>query len=94
MDHLFRQLTATLTQAQQAVEDELAVLAKEQAVDPDRLAHLGKSVGEFSYEADNLLVMMLERDADDDLLNVAEALVDFFRHAHERIAAQTESGPG
>jgi hypothetical protein len=92
MDHLFRDLTTTLSQAQQAVERELDQLTSAPVRDLDRLGLLGRSVGEFSYEADTLLVMMLERDADGDLMGTAEALVDFFRDTDERIAALLKVG--
>ena len=94
MDALFSHMTATLSQAQQAAEDELERLAKAPVPDMDRLAHLGRSVGEFSYNADALLVLMLERDADGGLMSIAEVLVDFFRDTDERITALLKAGRG
>ncbi|WP_156362605.1 hypothetical protein [Rubellimicrobium mesophilum] len=85
-------MTATLSEARHAVEQELAGMAR--APDRSRLARLGQSVGELSFGADALLVRMLERDADDALVNAAETLVDFFRDTDEQIAAQLDAGPG
>ena len=86
MDELFREMTATLSQAQQAVEDELERLMKAPVPDMDRLAHLGRSVGEFSCNADSLLVMMLERDAPADMIDTAGTLADFFEHAKDQLS--------
>ena len=94
MDALHREMTATLSQARQVVEDELELLTRAAAPDMDRLAHLGRSVGELSFNADSLLMLMLERDADSVLLNVVEALVDFFRDTDEQIAALLKAGRG
>jgi hypothetical protein len=92
MDPLVRELTDTLSEAQLTVESELTRLTAAPDQDIDRLAHLGRSVGEFSHPADSLLVMLLERDVDEFLVSVAEALVDFFRDTDERIAALLKGG--
>ena len=92
MDDLFSEMTTTLSQAQQAVESELEQLTRAPVLDVSRLAHLRRSVREFSLNADTLLVMMLERDADFSLLSVAEVLVDFFRDTDERITTLLKSG--
>lgn len=94
MHHQLRELTNTLSQAQQAVERELEHLAAAPAWDMERLAHLGRSVGEFSYAADSLLLMMLERKPGGALVRVVEGLVDYFRTKSELIAALLQAGGG
>jgi hypothetical protein len=77
----------TLRQAQLPVQEELGELARSETLDAERLWRLGKSVGDFSAEADALLVMMLERSAEDDLIDMAETLVDFYQDAEGQVDA-------
>jgi hypothetical protein len=93
-EQLFRDMTGTLTQARRVVEGELELLAKVQVPHLEELARLEASVGELSSTADSLLVMMYERDAEDDLMSASEALVDFFRDMGERITLLLGSGQG
>ena len=76
----------TLSQAQQVVEEELALLVRGRLIsDRDRLGGLGEAVGDLSTQADLLLLVMLERDADADLVNMAKTLVGFFRDTERQI---------
>ncbi len=92
MDNLFRDMIVTLSRAQQAVESELELLIGHRPSGAAHLADLRQSVEEFSKQADDLLVMMLERDVDADLMNAAEALVDFFRDTEEQLVALLRTG--
>ena len=83
----------TLSQAQQVVEEELALLVRGRLIsDRDRLGGLGEAVGDLSTQADLLLLVMLERDADADLVNMAETLVDVFRDTERQIVERLGQG--
>lgn len=86
MDDLFQELITALSEAQVAVEDEVANRLNPQPGDEDEFARLAKTVGEFSAQADGLLVMMLEREAPADMIDTAGTLADFFDEAKERLS--------
>jgi hypothetical protein len=94
IEPLFREMIDTLSQAQLAVQTELDLLVGSQSHDIESLWRLNKSVGEFSSEADGLLVMMLEQQAPGNLIDTAQTLVDFFREAKKQIASLLKAGRG
>ena len=94
MEALFRELLGTLSQAQLAVQDELASLMRQPSRDGDHLSRLATSVSEFSVQADGLLVMMLERSAPVELIDTAETLVDFFHDTVDQLTDRIVASRG
>ena len=86
MDDLFQELITALSEAQVAVEDEMAIRLNLQPGNEEEFARLAKTVGEFSTQADGLLVMMLEREAPADMIDTAGTLADFFEHAKDQLS--------
>ena len=86
MEDLFQELITALSEAQVAVEDEVANRLKPQPGDEEGFARLAATVGEFSTQADGLLVMMLEREAPADMIDTAGTLADFFDEAKDRLS--------
>ena len=91
MDALFQELIATLQQAREAVSHELGLLAG-QDVDHPTLHRLPETGRSFAEQADSLVLMMIERQTDDNLVQVAYDLADFFRGVEERIEPELAIG--
>ncbi|HVG49697.1 MAG TPA: hypothetical protein VM899_16350 [Rubellimicrobium sp.] len=84
-------MLATLGEAQQTVAMAMEAMAGDSGSTSQALADLQAFVADFAFQADTVLVQLLESGEREDLLEVAEALVEFFQAAEaslgERLAA-------
>jgi len=87
MDALVQEMIVTPQQAREAVHHELAPLTGKD-VDRPPLQHLFKTVRSFAEQADTLVLMMIERQADDNLVQEGYDLSDFFQDVEERTEPQ------
>ena len=90
MDANFAQLLATLGEAQQIVVTALNSLGDGLQADPGELQRLLEYVSGFVEQAQSVVMMMSEGDADVSLTEVAEAFGEFFESAETRVAAMIE----
>ena len=86
-DELIKETIGALAEAEEAVGIELDLLRSAQSADSNRTGLLLDRVQDFSLQADALVVAMLDRQTDEDLMRVAEELAGFFRAAEEQIGA-------
>ena len=85
------QMLATLGEAQQIVVTALNGLGDGLQAEPGKLQRLLEYASGFVEHAQSVATMMSEGDADESLIEVAEALVEFFESAETRIAAMIEA---
>jgi hypothetical protein len=76
---------ATLGEAQQIVSMAMAATAGDSGSDSQALADLHAYVADFAQQADAVLAQLLETEAGEDLIDVSEALVEFFQAAEVQI---------
>jgi hypothetical protein len=81
LNAVFREMIDTLTQAQLPVQEELTQLARSETPEPERLRRLAKSVGDFLAQAEGLITMILDRGAEDGLLDRADTLLGLYEDA-------------
>ncbi len=86
-------MLATLGEAQQTVTMLMGATAGDSGSDSRTLADLQAYVAGFAEQADAVLAQLLETGQSEDLLDVAEALVEFFQAAEaelrDRLAARS-----
>lgn len=92
MDALITEMINTLSQARQAVEQEMNGLGPTRPADRARLAHLRTSAGDFLRQARSLLELMADSDADADLMYGVEDLAEFFGDTEAQIALRLKAG--
>ncbi len=85
-------LLARLGEAQQTVAMAMDAIAGDSDPNNKALADLHAYVADFARQADAILVQLLETEEHEELLDMAEALVEFFQAAEaslkERLAAR------
>ncbi len=85
-------MLATLGEAQQTVILAMEATAGDSGPNTEGLADLHAYVVDFAQQADAVLVHLLEAGESEGLINVAEALIEFFQAAKaqlgERLAAR------
>jgi hypothetical protein len=94
MDHIFDKMIDTLMAARDAVHHEVEALERQFIPDDHRLRQLRKSVRSFSQQTDQLLLLMVERNAPEPPLERVEDLFDVFHAVEDRIDALLASGRG
>jgi hypothetical protein len=86
------EMLATLGQAQQITAMAMDATAGDSGSDTQGLAHLHAYVADFAQQADAALAQLLETGGSEELIDMAEALVEFFQAAEiqlrERLAAR------
>ncbi len=86
------EMLATLGEAQQTVALAMDATAADSGSDSRTLADLHLYVAGFAEQADAVLAQLLEAGAQDELIGLAEALMEFFQAAEaqlrERLAAR------
>ena len=75
------EMLATLGEAQQTVALALDATADDSGSDSSTLADLQAYVAGFAEQADAVLAQLLETEARDELISIAEALMEFFQAA-------------
>ncbi len=88
------QMLATPGEAQQIVVTALNGLGDGLQADPGDLRRLLEYVSDFVDLAQSVVTKMSEEVADESLIEVAEALGEFFEDVETRIAAMIETRPG
>ena len=91
METDFAQMLATLGEAQQIVVTAMNGLGDGLQAEPGKLRSLLEYVSGFVEHARSVVTLMSQGDADDSLIEVAEALGEFFEDAETRIAAMLEA---
>ena len=81
-------MLATLGEAQHTVAMAMEATAGDSGSDSRSLADLRAYVADFALQADALLAQLLETDASDGLVSLAEALVEFFQAAEVQLRAR------
>ena len=94
METNFGHMLATLGEAQQIVVTALNSLGDGLQAEPGKLRRLLDYVSGFVDQAQSVVTLMSEGDADVSLIEVAEALSEFFEDAETRIAAMIETSLG
>ena len=90
----FAQMLATLGEAQQIVVTALNGLGDGLQAERGKLRSLLELVSGFVENAQSVVTLMSEGDADASLIEMAEALGEFFKAAEARVAAMIEASLG
>ena len=79
-------LLATLGEAQQIASMAMEATVGDSVSDTQALAYLHAYAAGFARQADAVLAQLLESEEREDLIDVAEALVEFFQAAEAQLA--------
>jgi hypothetical protein len=90
----FADLLATLGEAQQIAIMAMEATAGDSGSDSEALADLHAYLAGFARQADTVLQQLLETGGREDLIDVAEALVEFFQAAETQIGARLSARSG
>jgi hypothetical protein len=82
---LFREMIQTLQDARASVENELELLSKAEVIDSSTLQRFAEVSASFYGQADELLDMMLQGDAELELLSRASDPVIYSEDTAERL---------
>ena len=85
---------ATLGEAQQTVVLAMEATAGDGLSNSRALADLRAYVADFAQQADTLLAQLLETGDDDGLIDLAEALTEFFHAADVQLGARLAARSG
>jgi hypothetical protein len=94
MAPLFREMVQTLQHTMASLETELELLSKAEAIDQRSLHRIAEVSASFYGQADDLLEMMLQRDAEMEMLSQASDLVTYFDDTAERLERLAQAGRG
>jgi hypothetical protein len=94
MDPLFREMIRTLQAAKTSVEYELEILSQTEQVDQNSLERIAQSSAAFYVQAVGLVAMMGERDAEPEMIEQANDLVDYFEDTADRLERLAQLGRG
>jgi len=78
-------MLATLGEAQQTVVMAMKATAGDSGSNSRTLADLQAYVVDFAQQADTVLAQLLETEAGEELIDIAEALVEFFHAAEAQL---------
>ena len=85
MARLFREMVQTLQQAMASLDNELEALSKAEVIDQTSLQRHAEVSADSYSQAEGLLEMMADRDADPELMREAEELAAYFEDTALRL---------